>query len=308
MGYLAILGATMLWGLLAHVDRFLVNEKGNSSKDNIRALMIFSTLIAGCAMLLIQLALNGFRLPEFNLIPTLLTIAAASFYILFTYLELNAFADNDASVVVAFSQLSPVFSYAAALILLDEALSLQQIIGGIIVIIATIVLVIDFDKTDQKGEHKGRALLFILLALIAFTIYSLLLDRANSIGDYSANMIYFQIGTILPGIAFVFQRKFRDSFTRKIKRNGRKYLMLNIMNEIGNSTAVALRSFAIMFLPLALLDTLDVMGVASFTLLFGLLGTKFLPKFFDEDLSRSAIIQKVSCITLSLVGIAIIFL
>lgn len=308
MGLLALLGATLLWGLLAHVDRFLVNEDDDSSSDNIRALMIFSTLIAGGVMLLIRLAFSGFRLPEFNLISMTLSIVAALFYILFTYLELHAFADNDASVVIAFSQLSPVFSYIAAFFFLSETLGIQQVIGAIIVIVATILLTVDLDKSDQKGQHKGRALLFMLLALASFTIYSILLDKANLAGDYSANMIYFQIGTILPGIIFVCQRKFRHSFARKIKTHGRRYLALNIMNEVGNSTAVALRSFALMFLPLALLDTLDVMGVACFTLLFGFLGTKLLPTFFAEDLSRRVVIQKVSCIILSLVGVVIIFL
>lgn len=308
MGWLAIIGATLLWGLLAHVDRFLVNEDGESSRDNIRALMIFSTLVAGSAMLIIRLAFSGFQLPSFSLAPLLLTLASAVFYIIFTFLELHAFADNDASVVVTFSQLSPVFSYVAAYFFFGETLSLRQIIGAIIVIIATILLTVDFDKTDQKGQHKGRALAYILLALVSSTVYSVLIDRANIIGDYSANMFYFQIGTILPGLFFICQKKFRHSFIHRIKQNGRKYLALNIMNEIGNSTAVVLRNFAIMFLPLALLDTIDAMGVACFTLFFGLLGTKFLPNFFDEDISRRAIIQKISCVALSIIGVIIIFL
>lgn len=308
MGYFAIILAALIWGLLAHVDRFLVNEKGNSHTNNVKALIIFSTLIAGGAMLIIKLATNGFQWPSLPLVPILLSIGAALFYIGYTFLQLSAYSNNDASVVIAFNQLSPVFTYAAALIFLGESLTLQQIIGAVIVIIATLFLVVDFDKKDQKGKHKVRALLLMLSALVCFTIYSLLLDQANAIGDYNANMIYFQVGTILPGLVFICIKSFRRTFIDRIRTNGKKYLTLNIFNEVGNSTAVLLRSFAIMFIPLALLDTLDLMGMAIFTLIFGFLGTKLLPKFFDEDLSRTAVLQKLVCISVSLVGVVIIFL
>lgn len=308
MGFAALILATLLWGLLAHVDRFLVNEKGESSVDNVKALMIFSTLIAGGAMLLIRIALNGFQWPEQALAPILLSVGAALVYIMYTFLTLCAYIDNDASIVIAFVQLSPVFTYVAALIFLGESLTLQQIIGSVIVVAATIALTVDFNKKDQKGKHKTRALLLILVALVCFAVYSLLLDRANEIGDYSTNMLWFQVGTVIPGVILICLKTFRQNFFKRIQRNGKRYLTLNIMNEIGNSTAVMLRSFAIMFMPLALLDTLDVMGVAIFTLLFGFAGTKLWPKFFDEDMSRSAVLQKVICIAISLVGVAIIFI
>lgn len=307
-GFVSIVLATLIWGLLAHVDCFLVNEKGNSSVNNIKALMIFSTLVAGGAMLVIKLALSGFRWPEFSLVPALLSIAAAFAYIMFTYLELCAFADNDASIVVAFSQLSPVFSYVAALLFLGENLTFQQVTGSIVVVIATLFLTADFSKKDQNRQHKVRALILMIMALVCFTAYSLLVDYANEIGDYDATVLWFQVGTVIPGLILICLKSFRQSFVKRIKKNGKRYLTINVMNEVGNSTAVMLRSFAIMFMPLALLDTLDVMGVAIFTLLFGFAGTKMWPKFFDEDMSRSAVLQKVVCIAISLIGVAIIFI
>ena len=44
-----------------------------------------------------------------------------------------------------------------------------------------------------------------------------------------------------------------------------------------------------------------------FVFIIGVLGTKILPKYFNENLNKKIVIQKVSCIFLSIIGLIVMF-
>ena len=102
-------------------------------------------------------------------------------------------------------------------------------------------------------------------------------------------------------------KSFRTSFIKAVKNNGKRYFTLNITNEALNLIANLLVNFANVTIPLALANVLNGFQ-GAFVFILGVLGVKFLPKYFKESLSKKVVFQKVSCIILSIVGLIIMFI
>ena len=62
-----------------------------------------------------------------------------------------------------------------------------------------------------------------------------------------------------------------------------------------------------MTIPLALANVLNGFQ-GAFVFILGAIGTKFLPKYFKENMNKKVVIQKVSCIILSIIGLIIMFI
>ena len=100
---------------------------------------------------------------------------------------------------------------------------------------------------------------------------------------------------------------FRTSFFSAIKNNGKRYVSLNLTNEGLNLISMLLVNFANVSIPLAIVNVCNGFQ-GSFVFIIGILGVTFLPKYFKEDLRKKVVIKKVSCILLSIVGLAIMFI
>ena len=59
-------------------------------------------------------------------------------------------------IIVIMYQLMPVFSYILSLIFLNENLTLQQIIGSLIIISSTIIILLDL--SDKKSANLNLEL------------------------------------------------------------------------------------------------------------------------------------------------------
>ena len=79
------------------------------------------------------------------------------------------------------------------------------------------------------------------------------------------------------------------------------------IDEAINLVANWLVNFANVTIPLALINVLNGFQ-GAFAFILGFIGVKFLPKYFNESLSKKIVIQKVSCIILSIIGLIIMFI
>jgi hypothetical protein len=66
-------------------------------------------------------------------------------------------------------------------------------------------------------------------------------------------------------------------------------------------------NFANLSIPIALANISCGFQTMSVFIL-GVIGAKFLPKYFTENLTKKAMLQKVGCIALSIIGLVIIFI
>ena len=102
-------------------------------------------------------------------------------------------------------------------------------------------------------------------------------------------------------------KSYRLTFLKAIKNNGKKYFSLNITNETINIIANSLLNFANVTIPIALANVLNGFQW-SFVFILGVIGVKFLPKYFKENMNKKVVIQKIGCIALSIVWLIIMFI
>lgn len=293
--------ASFLWGITNHIDKFMINGIDENA-NNVKTLLVFSTFVAGIILTPLWLILSKLNLAISTL--SLISVLSASLiYVLATYFYYKALAENDASIVVVMFQLIPVFSYILALILFKENLSLQQIIGSLIIIASAII--ISFDFKEKNNKQKFKALLLMTLSSLLFATYFILFDIAIRDSSYYSCAFYYQIGFLILGIILLCIKSFRTSFLSAVKNNGKKYLTLNVTNEGINLAANLLVNFANLTIPIALANVLNGLQ-GMFVFILGVLGTIFLPKYFKENLSKEIVYQKVFCIILGIIGLIVL--
>lgn len=297
---LAIL-ASFLWGITSHIDKFMIIDIGER-KNNIKVLLVFSTFIAGMVLTPIWLILSHFTI-SISLISLISVLSASLIYIIATIFYFKAIERNDASIVVVMFQMIPVFSYILALILFKENLTIRQIIGSIIIILSAVIISIDFD--EKNNRKKFKALLFMTLSSLCYSIYYILFDVAIRNSSFYSCAFWYQIGFLIMGVILLCIKSFRLPFINIIKKNGKRYLTLNIINEVINLVASLLVNYANLLIPIALVNVLNGFH-GTFTFILGIIGTILLPKYIKEDLSKRVVIQKIVCIILGIIGLIIL--
>ena len=295
--------ASFLWGITNHIDKFMVSGVDKSG-SSLKTLLVFSTLVAGLVFTPIWLIVSNFSVSISML--SLISVLSASFiYILATYFYFIALEKNDASIVVVMFQLIPVFSYIISLIFFKENLTVQQIIGSAIIILSAVIISFDFEEKNSKSKFK--ALVLMTLSSLCYAIYFILFDVSIRHSSYNACAFWYQVGFLLLGIVFICIKSYRKTFIEAIKNNGKKYFSLNAINEVLNLIANLLVNFANLAIPIALANVLNGFQ-GAFVFILGILGVKFLPKYFKENLSKKIVFQKVSCIALSILGLIVMFI
>lgn len=294
--------ASFLWGITNHIDKFMISGIDESG-SSVKTLLVFSTLVAGIILSPIWLIASKFSIGISNV--SLLCVLLSSFvYILATYFYFKALEKNDASIVVVMFQLIPVFSYILALIFFKENLALQQIIGSILIILSAVLISFDFEERNNKS--KWLALILMALSSLLYATYFFLFDIGIRNSSYNSCAFWLQIGFLIQGIILICFKNYRSTFIEAIKNNGKKYFSLNITNEAINLIANLLVNFSNVTIPLALANVLNGFQ-GAFVFILGVIGVKLLPKYFKENISKKIVVQKISCIIISIVGLIIMF-
>ena len=295
--------ASFLWALTNHIDKFMINGIDESA-SSVKTLLVFSTLVAGIIFTPIWLVVSKFSVAISNL--SLISVLVSSIiYTLATYFYFKALSKNDASIVVVMFQLIPVFSYILALIFFNERLTIQQIIGSIIIILSAVIISFDFE--EKNNNSKFQALVLMIFSSLLYATYFILFDVAIRDSSYNSCAFWYQVGFLLIGIVLMCIRSFRTTFIKAIKTNGKRYLSLNVTNEAINLWANLLVNFANVTIPIAIANILNGFQ-GAFVFILGVIGVQVLPKSFKEDLRRKIVIQKIGCIVLSVVGLVVMFI
>lgn len=293
--------ASFLWSVTNHIDKFMITGI-EESKNSIRILLVFSTFVAGIVLTPIWLILSHFTV-SISFVSLFSVLSASLIYIIATVFYFKAIEKNDASLVVVMFQMIPVFSYILALILFKENLTIRQIVGSIIIILSAII--ISFDFNEKNNRKKFKALLLMILSSLCYSIYFILFDIGIRNSAYYSCAFWYQIGFLIMGIVLLLLRSFRIPFVNAIKKNGKRYLILNTTNEVINLIANLLVNYANLLIPVALVNVLSGFQ-GAFAFILGIIGTLLLPKYIKEDLSKRVVIQKIVCIILGIIGLIIL--
>ena len=293
--------ASFLWGVTNHIDKFMITGI-EESKNSIKILLVFSTFIAGIVLTPIWLILSNFNI-SISLISLISILCSSLFFIVATVLYFKAIEKNDASIVVVMFQMIPVFSYFLALILFKENLTIRQIVGSIIIIFSAII--ISFDFNEKNNKEKFKALLLMTLSSLCYSIYFILFDIGIRNSSYYSCTFWYQIGFLIMGIVLLLLKQFRIPFINALKKNGKRYFILNTTNEVINLLANLLVNYANLLIPIALVNVLNGFQ-GTFVFILGVIGTLLFPKYIKEDLNKKVVIQKIACIILGIIGLIIL--
>ena len=297
--------ASFLLGMTNHIDKFVINGLDTSHKS-IKTILVFSTLITGLIFVPIWFIICQFKVTISTISLIIIPLASLT-YTLSLYLYYKALDKNEPSIIVIMYQLMPVFSYILSLIFLNENLTLQQIIGSLIIISSTIIILLDLSDKKEKRKLKFRALILMIFSSLLSAIYFILFDFTIRHNSYNSCIFSHQLSLLIIGIILINIKSFKDSFLSCIKNNGKKYISLNIFNDTLYISSNLLVHFANLTIPIALANVLNGFQ-GAFVFIIGVIGRKLFPKYFNEEITHKAIIQKIACIILSIIGLIIIFI
>jgi drug/metabolite transporter (DMT)-like permease len=301
------LGATFLWAIVNIADQFLVSKYSQKEKERSSGgLVLFSSLIG----IFIALGIGIFTPNVFNIIlfDKILLIIAGGLSICWIILYLYAIEIENISVIVPWFLTVPIFGYIFGYIFLGETLTLNQILGSIVVFFGLILISIDFFEKKEKRGVKKQIIIYMLSASIIVAISGIIFKYVTIEGNFWVSSFWEYIG--LGGIGlilYLFVPKYRNEFMYMNRTGGRKIFFINIMSELMTIFGNLLTNFALLLAPVAMVYLVGSFQPAIVLILI-IIGTKFFPQIISENLSRKVLIQKIIAIIIMITGSVFLFI
>lgn len=289
--------APFLWSLVNHIDKFILSRYFHGGGAG--GLMIFIGVTALPIALLIAF-FDPSVLTSVSARDISLLIGSGIFYNVAVYLYMVALEKADASYVVPFWQLTPVFAYFFGILFLNEFLSAEKLLGGAIVLLGAFLLSLNL-KTKGKISIESRTVLVMLTssALLALG-YILFKDAEAVVSSFWTSMFWNQIGMLIFGVVFFLIPPFQREFLEVIRENSTAVLGLNIFEQILEVLGIIANNFAILLAPAALVILVEYTFQPLFVFALGVFLTLLAPSLVKEDISKRTLLQK--CLAILIMG------
>lgn len=296
--FLIALISPALWGISIHFDKYLLGKyfKGGG----LGALIIFSSLI-GIFILAFIVLIH----PEvLNILPNSAFLISLNgfLYILAVLPYFYALQKDEASTTVPLFQLIPVFSYFLAWIVLKETLLINQIFGGLLVILGAIGISLELME-GKKLRFKKAVFLLMSLSSLLFALNFLFFKFFALNATFWVTSFYEYIGFVVFALLLlVFVRPYREEFISVMGKNKVTVLTLNGINEVINIIAKLSFNFASLLAPITLIWIVNGFQ-PFFVFAYGVILTVFFPHISQEKISGKHLAQKLTAIIVMLVGV-----
>ena len=294
--FLAIIGP-FLYSMTNHIDKILLEKY---FKDGgVGTLILVSSLLAGLALPIL-----------YFLDPTIASVSGFNMFILAVSGILNigvlwlyflALKDEEASIVIVFYQLVPVFGLGLGYFILGEVLTELQLIAMAIIILGTTIISFEI---DDENNFKLRKLTIVLMTTASFlwALESVLFKYVALEENVLRSLFFEHLMLLLVGIIiFVCVRSYRTHFITAIKTNSVGILSLNVLNESLYTLGNVVLAFAYILAPIAL-----VLLTNSFQPIFvfaiGVFLTLCFPKLTVERIEVQHVLQKLLAIIITGIG------
>jgi drug/metabolite transporter (DMT)-like permease len=295
--FLIALIGPILYALTNFIDKLLLEKYFKNG--GVGTLVLISSLISIFVLPFIFLVDNTVFSVGYVQILTLAVVGILNVVVIWCYLL--ALRDEEASIVVVFYQLVPVFGSILGYFILGEILSQMQLIAMAVIILGTTIISFEIDS-ENKFKLRRRTVPLMLIAASAWAVESVLFKFVALEENLWRSLFWEHLMMTIVGlIIFIFIRSYRDNFLSAIRDNSRKILSLNILNEglyiIGNVVV----AFAYLLAPIGLvLLTESFQPIFVFAL--GIFFTFFFPKVATEKIYARHILQKVIAICITGLG------
>jgi len=295
--------APLLWSFTNHIDKLLLEKYFGD--NGVGTLMIFSSAI-GIVMLPILYFVNtdilqiGIR----NILILLMDgVLAAS--VLWLYFE--ALKDEEASIVVVFYQLIPVFAYFFGFVILGEVLTRFELLAMALIIIGTLIVSVEIEE-DNKFKLRRKTIVLMTIAAALSALESVVFKFVAIKEDLWVSLFWDNAGLGLVGIAlFLFVARYRADFLKTLRSKSVPILSLNALNEglyVGGNIIFA---YSFLLAPVALVLLVNAYQ-PLFVFAIGIVLTLFFPKLGVESITLRNILQKVAAIIVVGIGTFLLFI
>ncbi|MFZ2620952.1 MAG: DMT family transporter [Minisyncoccia bacterium] len=303
--FLIAIGAPFLWALVNHADKFLIDKFfGTKVGGGVGGLMIFSTLFSVFLLpIIIWMDPNIF---DITVTGALILMSAGAINAISILLYLYALNEGEATVVVPFMQLIPVFSFIFGYYLLGETVTWMQVVGGMIIILGSGFLALGGIYKGQKLYFKTKIVVLMTLHSIGFGLYGILFKLISIKEGFWSGAFWEAIGLILTGCILFCIPSYRNDFLRIIRGNSKTIIGINLISELFTILGNWLTAFASLMSKVVLV-TLIAGFQPVFVLVLGVLTTMFFPYIMEEDISRRALTQKIFAVVLIGIGTYLLY-
>lgn len=298
--FIALVG-TFFYACTNHLDKILLEKY---FKGGVGALFLFSALFSVLALPFLFLADPSVL--NVSLSNMLVLVVVAVFHLLVLWFYLIALKHDEASVVIVFYQLVPVFAYVLGYLILGETLTRLQLIAMALVILGTTIISFEID-IDNRFKLRRKVILPMLAAAFFWaaggTVFKMVALEENVV----RSLFWEHLTLTATGIViFIFVRPYRENFLLAIKSSSKTILSFNLLNEALYVFGNIIFSFAYIMAPVSLVLLTDSFQPV-FVLAIGIFLTIFFKKITVEKIQAKHLWQKVFAIIITGIGAYLLF-
>lgn len=288
--FLIALIGPILYAVTNHIDKYILEKYFKAGE--VGAVVLFSALFSVVALPVIFFIEPGIF--ALGLMTKVALMVSGSLNVVCLILYLNALRDDEVSMVAPFYQTIPVFGYILGYFVLGEVLSGQELFAGLLILIGTTIISLDF--SDGKIKIKKRVAALMITSSLLFAIIGVVFKMIAVDEGFWISVFWSLSGNVAIGLAlFLFIKTYRKQFLTVFKANSKAVLAASSLNEIIFISADAVTAYATLLAPIALVMVVNGFQ-PIFVFIIGIILTLFFPKLGKESLSKNDLAQKILAI------------
>ena len=289
----------ILWAISTHLDKYLVERYFKDT--DVMVLLVFTALIGLVLTPIIAwFEPDVFRRDAFSIgliaLSGLLYMGGITFY-------LRALQGHEASMVAPFFQSLPLFGAALAYLVLGETLTGWQLLGGALIISG--MLFVSISRGPKRERFRWKLAALMLCAGFILSLSTLIFKAFAVKDEFWATTFWMFAGEALYGVAILGIGHYRRQFFDLLRSNGGALIAINASNELINLGGGLANRFALIFAPLAVVQTIGS-TTTLFVFLIGVLLSVVAPSVSRENLSAREFAQKGIAAVLVTIGVALV--
>lgn len=289
----------VLWAISTHLDKYLVERFFKTT--GVAGLLVFTSLIGLLSLPLIAFYQSG--LASLPVASALVIMLAGGLYMAAMFFYLQALQAEEASVVAPFYQAAPLFGFALGYIVLGEALSHRQLVGGAAIVGGALIDSLRFDA--GSSHFKVRTAALMLACAFALAVSALVFKIFAIRDEFWITTFWTYAGQAIFGFGLLAVPAWRREFFTVLRANTGAVLSINAVNEIINLIGSLAARYALLLAPLSLVQAVGS-TTSIFVFLFGVLLSSFLPGVMRETMAPVALTQKAAAAVLVAIGVVLV--
>jgi len=300
--FIALIGP-LLYAMTNHIDKVLLEKYFKES--GVGTLILFSSLLSILALpFLFWADSTVFSVGWFNM-SIMALVGTLNMLVLWFYLL--AMRDEEASIVIVFYQLVPVFGLILGYFILNETLNKLELIAMAIIILGTTIISFEIDA-ENKFKLRRQTISLMLAASFCWALGSVIFKFVALEENVWRSLFWEHVVLVIFGIIiFIFKSSYRKSFLSALKNNSKAILSLNVANETLYMVGNLVFAFSYLLAPIALVLLVDSFQ-PIFVLGIGIFLTVFFPHVSVENIQAKHLWQKFIAICITGIGTYLLFI